>query len=266
MFRYFYHAGDNSIMTTRSVYNRPMNDNLPQIKTGKLLNQLGLTLAVAESCTGGLVGHLITNIPGSSVYFKGGIIAYAYDSKVRLLGVKQETLELHGAVSQETVLEMAQGVRQLLQTDIGLSVSGIAGPDGGSPEKPVGLTWIGLCAEDFAQAESFLWKGDRLQVKEQSASQALQMVNAYLRSQDRLKKAESVQVTCRFDPQGRIYPLSFTSKGSHYAISSVGRQWDDSAGKHILVMDQTDQVHELLYITRSGQWLLSQPGKRIPAV
>jgi PncC family amidohydrolase len=242
-----------------------MNDNLPQTKAGKLLNQLGLTLAVAESCTGGLVGHLLTNIPGSSAYFKGGVIAYAYESKVRILGVKQETLELHGAVSQETVLEMARGVRQLFQTDIGLSISGIAGPDGGSPEKPVGLTWIGLCAEDFDQAENFLWQGDRLQVKEQSASQALQMVNDYLRSQDRLKKAESVQVTCRFDPQGRIYPLHFTRQGSQSNVNSVGRQWEDSAGKHILVMDQSDQVYELLYINRTGKWLLYKPGKRIPA-
>jgi PncC family amidohydrolase len=243
-----------------------MNDNLPQTKLGKLLNQLGLTLAVAESCTGGLVGHLITNIPGSSAYFKGGIIAYAYESKIRVLGVNHETLERFGAVSQETVLEMAQGVRQLFQTDIGLSVSGIAGPDGGIPEKPVGLTWIGLWAEDFQQAESFHWQGDRLQVKEQSANQVLKMVNTYLRSQDRLKKAETIQVICRFDPQGRMYPLSFTCKGSHYSINSVGRQWDDSAGKHILVMDQTDQVHELLYNVHSGKWLLYPPGKRIPAV
>jgi PncC family amidohydrolase len=140
-----------------------------------------LRLAVAESCTGGLIGHRLTNIPGSSTYYLGSITAYAYEAKVRLLGVRWETLERYGAVSRETVIEMAAGVRRALAADIGLSVSGIAGPGGGTPEKPVGLVWIGLSASDFEDAWKFIWTGDRIQNKEYSAEVALQKLLDYLR-------------------------------------------------------------------------------------
>lgn len=151
-----------------------------EVALGKLLRQRGLRLAVAESCTGGLIGHLITNVPGSSTYYMGSVTAYAYEAKVRLLSVRWETLEKYGAVSQETVLEMARGVRLVLAADIGLAVSGIAGPGGGTPEKPVGLTWIGLSAPGSDEAWRFLWQGDRLQVKEQTAHRALQLLVEYL--------------------------------------------------------------------------------------
>jgi nicotinamide-nucleotide amidase len=108
-----------------------------EVLVGELLRRGGLRLAVAESCTGGLIGHRITNVPGSSTYYMGSVTAYAYEAKVRVLGVRWSTLEKYGAVSQETVLEMASGVRRALAADIGLSVSGIAGPGGGTPEKPV---------------------------------------------------------------------------------------------------------------------------------
>lgn len=151
---------------------------------GELLRRQGLRLAVAESCTGGLIGHLITNIPGSSTYYMGSVTAYAYEAKVRLLGVRWETLEKYGAVSKETVLEMAYGVRHALAADIGLSISGIAGPGGGTPEKPVGLTWIGLSAHGVDEAWSHMWPGNRLQVKEQSARQALRLLADFLESND----------------------------------------------------------------------------------
>jgi len=151
-----------------------------EVTVGKLLRQRGLRLAVAESCTGGLIGHLITNVPGSSTYYMGSVTAYAYEAKVRLLGVRWETLEKYGAVSKETVLEMARGVRLALAADIGLSVSGIAGPGGATPEKPVGLTWIGLSASDADEAWRFHWPGNRLQVKEQTARQALQLLVEFL--------------------------------------------------------------------------------------
>ena len=157
-----------------------MVDNTVEIKVGEMLRPLGLKLAVAESCTGGLVSHRITNVPGSSDYFLGGITAYAYEAKVKLLGVSWDTLTRYGAVSRETVLEMARGARSKLEADIGVSVSGIAGPGGGLPEKPVGLTWIGLSAGDSEEARSFVFPGDRLAVKEQAAEQALQMINEYL--------------------------------------------------------------------------------------
>jgi PncC family amidohydrolase len=143
---------------------------------GRLLRQRGKRLAVAESCTGGLVGHLITNVPGSSTYYMGSVTAYAYEAKVRLLGVRWETLEKHGAVSQETVLEMACGVRRALAADIGVSISGIAGPGGGTPDKPVGTVWIGLSASEADEAWRFQWEGDRLAVKTQSAEMALRLL------------------------------------------------------------------------------------------
>lgn len=151
-----------------------------EVVAGKLLRQQGLRLAVAESCTGGLVGHLITNVPGSSTYYMGSVTAYAYEAKVRLLGVRWETLEKYGAVSKETVLEMACGVRRALAADIGTAVSGIAGPGGGTPDKPVGLAWVGLSAAGVDEAWRFNWEGDRLYVKEQSAHAVLQRLVDYL--------------------------------------------------------------------------------------
>ena len=114
-----------------------------EAQIGEILQQRGLKLALAESCTGGLVGNRITDVAGSSEYFMGGVISYAYQAKVDLLGVSWETLNSRGAVSQEVVIEMARGARTALKADIAVSISGVAGPAGGSAEKPVGATWIG---------------------------------------------------------------------------------------------------------------------------
>ncbi len=157
-----------------------MNEKPLEILVGEWLSRYGLKLALAESCTGGLISHRITNIPGSSEYFLGGVAAYAYEAKVRLLGVKWETLEKYGAVSQQTVLEMARGIRQVLEADVGVSVSGIAGPGGGMPEKPVGLVWIGLSAARYEQAWRNQFQGDRLSIKAQSAEEALRRLLDYL--------------------------------------------------------------------------------------
>jgi PncC family amidohydrolase len=163
------------------IFYNPGVDKKPlEFYLGELLLRQHLRLAVAESCTGGLVGHRITNVPGSSQYFLGGVMAYADEIKVRLLGVRQLTIEKYGAVSRETVLEMAKGVRQGLAADIGAAISGIAGPGGGTPEKPVGLTWIGLSTPGVEAAWSYIWSGDRLAVKEQSAEQVLRLVVDYL--------------------------------------------------------------------------------------
>jgi PncC family amidohydrolase len=137
-------------------------------------------LAVAESCTGGLIGNLITNIAGSSTYYVGSVTAYAYEAKVRLLGVTWETLEKYGAVSEETVLEMARGVRNALAADIGISVSGIAGPGGGTPDKPVGLTWIGLSDATTDKAWQNIWQGDRIAIKTQAAQAAMHYLADHL--------------------------------------------------------------------------------------
>ena len=141
---------------------------------------------MAESCTGGLIGHRLTNVPGSSEYYLGGVTAYAYQVKERLLGVRHETLAAHGAVSRETALEMAQGIRRVLADDfppdatVGLSTTGIAGPGGGLPGKPVGLVWIGLSAPGCDRAWSFLWNGSRRENKELSARKALCILRDYL--------------------------------------------------------------------------------------
>lgn len=153
---------------------------LLEITVGKYLNQRGLKLAVAESCTGGLLADQITDVPGSSDYFIGGVVSYSYEAKVSLLHVSWDTLRLQGAVSRETVIEMARGVRTVLGADIGVSVSGIAGPTGGLPGKPVGTTWIGLSARDGDWARKFVWNGDRRANKASSAQAALQFVLDYL--------------------------------------------------------------------------------------
>lgn len=154
--------------------------NFLEIQIGNLLRARSMTLAAAESCTGGLVADRLTNVPGSSDYFVGGVVAYANSVKTQTLGVLPETIERHGAVSRETALEMARGARMLLTADIAVSVTGIAGPGGGLPGKPVGTTWIGLAAPDGAWAHLFTWDGDRLQNKAYSAEAALQMVLDYL--------------------------------------------------------------------------------------
>lgn len=158
-----------------------MVDTAPlEVRIGELLCRRGWHLAVAESCTGGLIGHRLTNIPGSSNYYLGSVTAYAYEAKVRLLGVQWATLEQYGAVSRETVLEMAEGVRRVLEAELGIAVTGIAGPGGATPDKPVGTTWIGVSAPGYAEARLYHWPGDRLQVKEQSAEEALRLAVAYL--------------------------------------------------------------------------------------
>ena len=145
-----------------------------------LLLAAKLTVGTAESCTGGLIGDRLTNVSGSSAYFYGGIISYDNSIKQNVLGVPADTLATVGAVSRETALAMAQGARRLLGVDIALSATGIAGPGGGSLEKPVGLVYIGLVAPDFARIERYVWAHDRIGNKQASAEAALQMLMDYL--------------------------------------------------------------------------------------
>ena len=155
--------------------------NSVEIQIGKVLQERGLKLVLAESCTGGLVGSRITDVPGSSEYFLGGVVAYAYEAKVDLLGVSWDTLNTRGAVSRETVLEMARGVRPRMKADLAVSVSGIAGPGGGTADKPVGTTWIGLTAEDGEWARVYQFSEDREGNKALAAEAALKLLLDYLR-------------------------------------------------------------------------------------
>ncbi len=137
-------------------------------------------IATAESCTGGLLAHTLTNIPGSSAYFKGGVVSYSNEVKMKVLGVKRETLEQYGAVSEQTAREMAEGVKNLMEVDVAVATTGIAGPGGGTPEKPVGLVYIGLATPEGVEVKRFLFNGDRLYNKEQFCNAALNMVLEYL--------------------------------------------------------------------------------------
>jgi nicotinamide-nucleotide amidase len=147
---------------------------------GRTLLDRGLMLAVAESCTGGLVGHRITNVPGSSRYFERGVMVYSNRAKQELLGVPESVLRVHGAVSAACAEAMARGVCALARTPCGLAITGIAGPDGGSVAKPVGTVFIGLALEETVQARRFLFPGNREAVKWQSSQMALDMLRRAL--------------------------------------------------------------------------------------
>ncbi|MGI6259700.1 MAG: nicotinamide-nucleotide amidohydrolase family protein [Anaerolineaceae bacterium] len=155
-----------------------------EVQVGKLLFEKKLTLGLAESCTGGLIGHLLTNVPGSSEYFLGSIVSYAYQAKVKLLGVSWDTLRQYGAVSSETVIEMAQGARKAFDSDLALSVSCIAGPGGATASKPVGTSWLGFSTKDGDWSYQYQFEGSRVEVKEQLAHQALQILLDYLKNLD----------------------------------------------------------------------------------
>lgn len=138
----------------------------------------GLTVAVAESCTGGLVAHLLTEVPGSSAYLRGGIVAYADEVKRDLLGVTADVLAAHGAVSAQVAVAMAEGARDRLRTQLAVGVTGIAGPDGGSEAKPVGLVYVAVAGPGSTTVRRFQMPGDRSENKRDSARAAIEMLLA----------------------------------------------------------------------------------------
>ena len=166
-----------------------------EIQVGELLRAQKCTLTTAESCTGGLIGHMLTNVPGSSEYYIGGVVAYAYEAKVALLGVTWDALQKYGAVSEEVALAMARGARMTLNGHLGVAVTGIAGPGGGMPNKPVGLTWIALSTPEEEFAHRYVWDKDREGNKQASATAALQMVIDYLK-----KKSNYSDLVGEHDP------------------------------------------------------------------
>jgi len=147
---------------------------------GTLLRQKGLTLGVVESATGGLISHLITNVPGSSDYYKGSVTAYSNEAKIEVVGVKEETINKYGAVSSEVAREMARGGRKVLAVDICLADTGIAGPGGATPGKPVGLFYIGLSHRAGTYSRKHNFKRDREQNKLDAARAALGWLKEYL--------------------------------------------------------------------------------------
>jgi PncC family amidohydrolase len=153
----------------------------------------GLSVAAAESCTGGLVTHVLTEVPGSSAYLLGGVVSYADRAKTELLGVDPDHLAAHGAVSAQVARAMATGVRERFGADLGVAVTGIAGPDGGSDAKPVGLTYVAVADEAGVEVRRLLWAGERSANKRDSAGAALELLLA--RAGER--------ASARQDPPGR---------------------------------------------------------------
>lgn len=147
---------------------------------GERLRAQGLSVATAESCSGGLIAHRITNVSGSSAYFPGGVVSYSNEAKMEILGVKGASLEAHGAVSETVAREMAEGVRQRFRADLGLAVTGIAGPTGGTEDKPVGLVYMALASPGKTQVNQCRFSGSREEVKAQTAEGALVLLLEFL--------------------------------------------------------------------------------------
>lgn len=143
---------------------------------GRALRARGLMIGTAESCTGGLLAGALTAIPGSSEYVKGGVVAYSNEVKRLLLGVQEETLESHGAVSEPTAREMAEGVCTRLSVDVGVGITGVAGPGGGSPDKPVGLVYIGVATPGSTRVRRDVWPGTRAEIRAASVLAALELI------------------------------------------------------------------------------------------
>ena len=155
------------------------NQEMEEI-VGRLLTERGKTISVAESCTGGLIGHRLTNVPGSSDYFCGGVVSYSNQSKVDVLEVSAETIKKYGAVSDETAQEMSRGIRERMKSDLGLAVTGIAGPDGGSKDKPVGTVYIALSSGGEVFSRRYRFWGRRKQIKLNTSMMTLDWVRRYL--------------------------------------------------------------------------------------
>ena len=156
------------------------DDESLEIVVGRILKSLGKTVCTAESCTGGYVAHLITKVPGSSAYYVGSTVTYSYPIKTNLLHVPADLLEKHGAVSEEVVRIMASESRRLLNTDYSIATTGIAGPDGGTTDKPVGTVWIGVATKTQVVARKFQFGGDRSRNIEMTAVNALNMLRKVL--------------------------------------------------------------------------------------
>ncbi|NFG63069.1 MULTISPECIES: competence/damage-inducible protein A [unclassified Clostridium] len=160
-----------------------LNDNIYSINNetieealGKMLINKGLTLASAESCTGGLIASKLVSYPGISEVFMEGAVTYSNEAKIRRLNVKKETLDKYGAVSEQVAIEMAEGISKTSKTDIGIATTGIAGPGGGTAEKPVGLVYIGICINGKAYAKRYVFKGNRAKVRNSATIAALDMI------------------------------------------------------------------------------------------
>lgn len=226
------------------------------------LKALGWTLSMAESCTGGLIANRITNVPGSSEYFLGGVVAYSNQVKQNLLKVSEQTLEQFGAVSEQTVIEMVRGAQELFSTHTAIAVSGIAGPSGGSPQKPIGTVWIGIAVLNQVSAHHYRFFGIREQIKCQCAEIALWLLAQKLtkRWDDptthlQVKTYPPIAVEFHGDDLETIRIRAIHWQGAWMPIESIGRRWQDTVGSHFLALSYHGKVFELIRKT-DGCWCL----------
>lgn len=242
-------------------------------RVGGRLRARQWTLALAESCTGGLVSDCVTDVPGSSTYFLGAIVAYSNAAKQALLGVRSETLQAFGAVSAECAAEMAQGARRALGADVAVSVTGIAGPGGGAADKPVGLTFFHLSAPGVERGHRELWNGSRRANKESSALAVLGLLEDLLNDGANASAAaaeqwidEPVAVQARFRPGGGVRPTAFTWQGRTHTLTGWGRQWevetDSGLWRCFLAQTIGGATVELRWHTTTHQWRLWRVWRR----
>jgi PncC family amidohydrolase len=227
-----------------------------QAKTDKLL-----TIGTVESATGGRISDKITNVSGSSDYYKGSIVAYSNEAKTDIVGVKKQTIKKHGAVSPQTATEMAEGGKKLLKVDICISDTGIAGPTGASPGKPVGLFYVGLSAKDSSLAKEHHFQGNREENKQKAAEMALTLLKEYL--QKRLSEVtdsaleEKHVVTCFLEHGGKILILRRSGRVSTYRRSWAGvsgyieTNADDQAFNEI--SEETELYKKDLKLVKKGK-------------
>jgi PncC family amidohydrolase len=227
-----------------------------QAKTGKLL-----TIGTVESATGGRIGDKLTNVPGSSDYFKGSIVSYSNETKTKIVGVKKMTLRDHGAVSSRTAIEMAKGGRKLLKVDICISDTGIAGPTGATPGKPIGLFYLGLSAKNRALAKENHFHGNREQNKEKATELALAMLKEYLEKKLEEKSVSQIEekhvVTCFLEHGGKILILRRSGKVGTYRRSWAGvsgyLETNDIDQAYTEISEETDIYKKDLKLVKKGK-------------
>ena len=233
-------------------------------KLGRRLTADALTVATAESCTGGLLASVLTDVAGSSAYMLGGVVSYSNHAKMRLLGVQDATLQTHGAVSAESAAEMAQGVRRLLGSDIGLSTTGIAGPGGGTPDKPVGTVYLHLSANDAEWGEHHVWPHDRAGNKLASVQASLDLALRYLgqhsQSGQRPNRPQILDLPVVVEAvasAGRWKPHAVWVQDKSWEIVGWGRQTEQADGSTVVMVEANGGARfELVVNVVSGQWRL----------
>lgn len=168
-----------------SVFNINIKEEVLNETVGVLLIERGMTVSLAESCTGGQVMKCLSDVPGSSRYLAGGVVSYSNDLKINLLGVPRDIIEQYGAVSEQTARLMAEGVKKLTGTSLGVGITGIAGPDGGTEQKPNGLVYIAVAGEAETICQKNVFRGQRSEVRSSATSKALEMIRQYLLDMDK---------------------------------------------------------------------------------